>query len=179
MALGVFGFSCEDALVHLLNFVWPNVFERSPHVIQAVMEAIEGLRVGVGSIKMLQYTLQCLFHPARKVCDTYWRIYNTLYIGAQDSLVAAFPRVPNDEKNQYLHYELDYVLCCHRAPHNNTSHSINSWANTPKTFSALCRTAIVDLRTRGPGLSCSSQEGGIQHLSALVFMFLREFNPKT
>ncbi|XP_072170558.1 splicing factor 3B subunit 1-like [Diadema setosum] len=111
MALGVFGFSCEDALVHLLNFVWPNVFEMSPHVIQAVMEAIEGLRVGVGSIKMLQYTLQGLFHPARKVCDTYWRIYNTLYIGAQDSLVVGFPRVPNDEKNQYLHYELDYVLC--------------------------------------------------------------------
>ncbi|XP_072179032.1 splicing factor 3B subunit 1-like [Diadema setosum] len=110
MALGVFGFGCEDALIHLLNFVWPNVFETSPHVIQAVMEAIEGLRVGVGSIKMLQYTLQGLFHPARKVRDTYWRIYNTLYIGAQDSLVAGFPRVPNDEKNQYLRYELDYVL---------------------------------------------------------------------
>ena len=58
MSLGVFGFGCEDALIHLLNFVWPNVFETSPHVIQAVMEAIEGLRVGVGSIKMLQYALQ-------------------------------------------------------------------------------------------------------------------------
>lgn len=58
MSLGVFGFGCEDALIHLLNFVWPNIFETSPHVIQAVMEAIEGLRVGVGSIKMLQYALQ-------------------------------------------------------------------------------------------------------------------------
>ena len=32
---------CEDALVHLLNFVWPNIFETSPHVINAVFEAIE------------------------------------------------------------------------------------------------------------------------------------------
>ena len=34
MALGVFGFGCEDALNHLLNCVWPNIFETSPHVIQ-------------------------------------------------------------------------------------------------------------------------------------------------
>ena len=58
MSLGVFGFGCEDALVHLLNFVWPNIFETSPHVIQAVMDAIEGMRVGLGANKMLQYALQ-------------------------------------------------------------------------------------------------------------------------
>ncbi len=28
-------------MVHLLNFVWPNIFETSPHVINAVFEAIE------------------------------------------------------------------------------------------------------------------------------------------
>ncbi|KAE8783947.1 Splicing factor 3B subunit 1 [Hordeum vulgare] len=48
MALGVVGLGCEDALVHLLNFVWPNIFETSPHLINAVMEAIEGMRVAVG-----------------------------------------------------------------------------------------------------------------------------------
>ena len=42
MALGVFGFGCEDALIHLMNFVWPNVFETSPHLVQAFMDAIEG-----------------------------------------------------------------------------------------------------------------------------------------
>lgn len=41
MALGVAGLSCEDALTHLLNFVWPNIFETSPHVINAVTEAID------------------------------------------------------------------------------------------------------------------------------------------
>ena len=31
--------------MHLLNFVWPNIFEVSPHVINAVTEAIEGLKL--------------------------------------------------------------------------------------------------------------------------------------
>lgn len=58
MALGVFGFSCEDALIHLLNYVWPNIFESSPHVIQAFMSAIEGMRVGLGAPRVLYYALQ-------------------------------------------------------------------------------------------------------------------------
>ena len=58
MALGVFGFGCEDALTHLLNYTWPNVFETSPHVVQAFMGAIEGMRVGLGPSKVLQYALQ-------------------------------------------------------------------------------------------------------------------------
>jgi len=137
MALGVYGFGCEDALVHLLNYVWPNIFETSPHLVQAFMDSIEGLRVALGPMKILQYTLQVcflifftmhlllkevtnvnvgcilfqgLFHPARKVRDVYWKIYNSLYIGGQDSLVAGYPRLPNDSKNSYIRAELDYVL---------------------------------------------------------------------
>ena len=37
MALGVFGFGCEDALTHLMNYVWPNVFETSPHLVQVIV----------------------------------------------------------------------------------------------------------------------------------------------
>merc|ERR1719389_438009 len=110
MALGVFGFGCEDALVHLMNFVWPNVFETSPHLVQAFMAAVEGMRVSLGPVKVLQYCLQGLYHPARKVRDVYWKVYNTLYIGGQDALVAGYPRIPNDAKNSYARYELDYVL---------------------------------------------------------------------
>ncbi|CAG9772497.1 unnamed protein product [Ceutorhynchus assimilis] len=101
IALGVYGLDCEDVLVHLLNYVWPNVFETSPHLIRAFMEAIEGLRVSLGPIKLLQYTLQGLFHPSRKVRCVYWKIYNSLYIGGQDALVAGYPRVSDDNKNQY------------------------------------------------------------------------------
>lgn len=60
MALGVYGFGCEDALIHLLNYVWPNIFETSPHLIQAFMGAIEGFKISLGPIKMLQYTLQVI-----------------------------------------------------------------------------------------------------------------------
>lgn len=110
LSLGVYGFGCEDALNHLMNYVWPNIFETSPHVVQAFMGAIEGLRVGLGSARILQYALQGLFHPARKVRDVYWKVYNTVYIGAQDSMIPAYPRIPNDVKNQYIRYELDYML---------------------------------------------------------------------
>lgn len=58
IALGVYGFGCEDALTHLLNYVWPNIFETSPHVVQAFMGSIEGMRVGIGPSKILQYALQ-------------------------------------------------------------------------------------------------------------------------
>ncbi|CAL8387993.1 splicing factor 3B subunit 1 isoform X1 [Gadus morhua] len=110
MSLGVYGFGCEDSLNHLLNYVWPNVFETSPHVIQAVMGALEGLRVAIGPCRMLQYCLQGLFHPARKVRDVYWKIYNSIYIGSQDALIAHYPQVYNDEKNPFVRCELEYVL---------------------------------------------------------------------
>ena len=58
MALGVAGLGCEDALTHLLNYVWPNIFETSPHVVNAVMGAIDGCRLALGPAIVLNYTLQ-------------------------------------------------------------------------------------------------------------------------
>jgi len=112
MALGVYGLGCEDALVHLLNYVWPNVFETSPHVHNAVMEAVEGLRVALGSSPILGYVLQGLFHPARKVRAVYWKVYNNLYIGSQDGLVSAYPYFPSDEgnKSNYSRPELNKFI---------------------------------------------------------------------
>uniref|UniRef100_G1DGG0 Splicing factor 3B subunit 1 n=2 Tax=Capra hircus TaxID=9925 RepID=G1DGG0_CAPHI len=110
MSLGGYGFGCEDSLNHLLNYVWPNVFETSPHVIQAGMGALEGLRAAIGPCRMLQHCLQGLFHPARKVRDVYWKIYNSIYIGSQDALIAHYPRIYNDDKNTCIRYELDYIL---------------------------------------------------------------------
>ncbi|KAK1264328.1 hypothetical protein QJS04_geneDACA008358 [Acorus gramineus] len=106
MALGVAGLGCEDALIHLLNYVWPNIFETSPHVINAVMEAIEGMRVALGPAAVLNYCLQGLFHPARKVREVYWKIYNSLYIGAQDALVAAYPVLEDEGNNIFSRPEL-------------------------------------------------------------------------
>lgn len=110
VALGVVGLDCEDALGHLLNYVWPNIFEQSPHITYATMEAIEALAVSLGPVKIMMYVLQGLFHPARRVRDVYWKIFNSLYIKSQDALVAAYPRIENDGVNSYTRGYLEYVL---------------------------------------------------------------------
>lgn len=103
LALGVAGLGCEDAMMHLMNLVWANCFETSPHVVSAVMESIEAMRVALGPGVLLSYVLQGLFHPARKVREVYWRIYNALYMGAEDALVPFYPDLGelNEGKNVF------------------------------------------------------------------------------
>lgn len=110
LALGVAGLGCEDALTHLLNFVWPNIFETSPHVINSVIDALDGLRVGLGVARMLSYVVQGLFHPARRVREVYWRTYNLLYLGNQDGLVLAYPRLSDERNSNYNRTELELFL---------------------------------------------------------------------
>lgn len=110
LALGVSGLGCEDAVRHLLNHVWPNVFETSPHVINAVCEAIEGCRIALGSHVVLQFVLQGLFHPARRVRVIYWKIYNSLYMYAQDALTPAYPRIEDDGVNTYARTHLELMI---------------------------------------------------------------------
>lgn len=110
MSLGVVGLGCEDALVHLLNYVWPNLYESSPHVINSVYEAVEGVRVAAGPDVILRYLLAGLWHPARKVRETYWKVFNNTYIGSQDALVASYPRVESEGAQTYSRDVLDYFL---------------------------------------------------------------------
>ncbi|KAL7580087.1 hypothetical protein ACA910_012851 [Epithemia clementina (nom. ined.)] len=110
LALGVAGHGCEDALIHLLNYVWPNIFEESPHVIQAVFDAIQGLMVALGPNTILRYTLAGLYHPSRKVRDVYWRVYNTLYVYNSDALVAGYPLVEDEGKNTYARTTLELFI---------------------------------------------------------------------
>ena len=110
IALGVAGHGCEDALIHLLNLVWPNIFEESPHVIQAVFDAIQGLMVALGPGVVLQYILQGLYHPARKVREQYWRVFNCLYLYNSDALVAAYPMIEDDDENTYARTSLELFI---------------------------------------------------------------------
>lgn len=110
LSLGVAGLGCEDALIHLLNFVWPNIFEESPHVIQATCDAIEGLMVSLGPNVIMAYTVQGLFHPARKVREIYWRIYNMMYIYAADSMVLGFPAIEDEGENTYARTTLELFI---------------------------------------------------------------------
>eukprot|EP00158_Paraphelidium_tribonemae_P008992 Partr_v1_DN28743_c1_g1_i3_m63054 putative Splicing factor 3b subunit len=110
LAVGCYGLNCEDALHHLLNYVWPNIFEVAPHMMYAFMEAVEGLRLALGGGTMLMYLLQGLFHPARKTRDAYWKVYNSVYISSQEALVPFYPRIENELERTYERYELDYIL---------------------------------------------------------------------
>ena len=54
--------------------------------------------------------LQGLYHPARKVREVYWRLYNNVYIGAQDALVACYPRMEDEGINSYRRHEMDVFV---------------------------------------------------------------------
>ena len=101
LAVGVYGEGCEDGIQHLLNYVFPNIFEVSPHLNKAVLAAIESCRLALGPPVVLMYVLQGLFHPARRVREVYWKIYNNLYIYGADALTMAYPRLEDDGVNTY------------------------------------------------------------------------------
>jgi splicing factor 3B subunit 1 len=67
LALGVVGLGCEDAMLHLLNLLVPNLFETSPHVIDRIIEGIDAIRNAVGTGLVMNYFVGMLFHPARRV----------------------------------------------------------------------------------------------------------------
>jgi len=96
VALGVVGLGCEDAMVHLLNLVFPNIFETSPHVIDRIIEAIEAIRMAVGTGTVMNYVWAGLFHPARKVRTPYWRLYNDAYVQGADAMIPYYPDMEGD-----------------------------------------------------------------------------------
>ncbi|QSL64302.1 hypothetical protein MERGE_001601 [Pneumocystis wakefieldiae] len=106
LSLGVVGLGCEDAMIHLLNTVWPNIFEQSPHLINAVINAIDGIRTALGPGILMMYILQGLFHPSRKVRDVYWRLYNNMYVQQADSMVPYYPNIEDDECNHFFRHEI-------------------------------------------------------------------------
>ncbi|KAF2869564.1 splicing factor 3B subunit 1 [Massariosphaeria phaeospora] len=107
MALGCVGLDCEDAMLHLLNLLWPNLFETSPHVIDRIVEAIEGVRNAIGAPLVMNYVWAGLFHPARKVRHPYWRLYNDAYVQSADAMVPAYPDVEDEACRRH---ELDVFI---------------------------------------------------------------------
>lgn len=65
-----------------------------------MLDAIEAMRVALGPGVVLNYVMQGLWHPARRVREIFWQIYSSLYMGAQDALVPYYPTSeflrPND-----------------------------------------------------------------------------------
>ncbi|KAL2353140.1 U2 snRNP component prp10 [Cryomyces antarcticus] len=107
VALGVVGLGCEDAMLHLLNLLYPNLFETSPHVIDRIIEAIDAVRMAVGTGVVLNYVWAGLFHPARKVRQPYWRLYNDAYVQSADAMV---PYYPDLDEEKLLRHELSIMI---------------------------------------------------------------------
>ena len=107
VALGVVGLGCEDAMVHLLNLLYPNLFETSPHVIDRIVEAIDAIRMAVGTGIVMNYVWAGLFHPARKVRTPYWRLYNDAYVQGADAMVPYYPNLADEGLPRH---ELNIVL---------------------------------------------------------------------
>ncbi|KAI5816681.1 armadillo-type protein [Pyronema omphalodes] len=107
IALGVVGLGCEDAMMHLLNLIFPNIFETSPHVIDRIIEAIDAIRMAIGPGLVMNYVWAGLFHPARKVRTPYWRLYNNAYVQSADALV---PYYPNLDEERLMRHELYIVV---------------------------------------------------------------------
>ncbi len=105
MALGCVGLGCEDALVNLLNYLWPNIFETSPHLINAITAAIAGIRTAIGPGILMNYWGPGLFHPARKIREIYWKMYNEAYVQQADSMVPYFPDFRKEDEG----YEREHM----------------------------------------------------------------------
>ena len=104
LALHCEGLGYEDAFIHLLNLLMPNIFETSPHVITRILDGLEGLGIAVGPGVITSYIWAGLFHPAKNVRKAFWKLYNKIYIQKVDSLVPYYPATTLDID------ELDIVL---------------------------------------------------------------------
>ena len=93
LALGCMGLGYEDAFIHMLNLLIPNIFETSPHVIFRILEGIEALRNAVGPGVTMNYVWAGLFHPARNVRKAFWKVHNNSYVQHLDSLVPYYPEL--------------------------------------------------------------------------------------
>ena len=76
IALNCIGVGNEDIFSHLLNLLMPNVFETSPHVIIRILDGLEALNYAVGPGIFMNYIWAGLFHPAKNVRNTFWKLYN-------------------------------------------------------------------------------------------------------
>lgn len=102
LALGCIGLGCEDAMIHLLDLLLPNIFETSPHVIDRILDGIDGIRNAVGPGIVLAYVWGGLFQAARKVRTPYWRLYNTAYVQSADVMVPYYPELQDEFRRDEL-----------------------------------------------------------------------------
>ncbi|CCK70024.1 U2 snRNP complex subunit HSH155 KNAG_0D02750 [Huiozyma naganishii CBS 8797] len=101
LALHCAGTGTEDAFIHLLNLLMPNIYETSPHVIVRILESLEAVSYAVGTGPFMNYVWAGLFHPAKKVRKAFWKLYNNIYIQQVDAMVPYYP-IDTNEDSMFL-----------------------------------------------------------------------------
>lgn len=107
LALHCRGSGNEDAFVHIINLLMPNIFETSPHVIVRILEGLEALAFVLGPGEFTNYVWSGLFHPSKNVRKAFWKVYNNVYIQQGDALVPYYP-ITNEASLNVM--EMDLVL---------------------------------------------------------------------
>lgn len=92
----------EDVFIHFLSLLIPNIFETSPHAIEKIRLAIDGLRVSVGTELLMQYLWAGLTHPSSAVRNAYYAVYNVIEMEEQERLVPLYPINNVPELNLFL-----------------------------------------------------------------------------
>nr|BAS01606.1 mRNA splicing factor U2 snRNP subunit [Lotharella vacuolata] len=102
ISINVLNLNCDDLIQHLFNYIWPNIFEKSPHMKKAVINCIDSCRITLGAPLIYFYVLNGLFHPSRKVRDIYWYIHNLIYVGSQPTLIVSYPNLERFLMHKFL-----------------------------------------------------------------------------
>lgn len=91
LSLHCVGSGNEDSFIHLLNLLIPNIFETSPHVIARIVEGIQSMAYVLGPGVLLNYLWGGLFHPAKNVRQSFWKVYNGIYVQHVDAITPYYP----------------------------------------------------------------------------------------
>ncbi|KAF9626278.1 hypothetical protein IFM89_031791 [Coptis chinensis] len=96
---------------------------------QTAASVVKHIALGVAGLgcedTLLHLLNHGLFHPARKVREVYWKIYNSLYIGSQDALVVVCPVLEDERNNIFSRPEL--MITTRSIFTNNNKTSSNSF----------------------------------------------------
>jgi len=74
-----------------LSLLIPTIFETSPHAIEKIRPAIDGLRVVIGTEILMQYMWTGLTHPSSAVRNAYYAVYNEIAKEENERLVPLYP----------------------------------------------------------------------------------------
>lgn len=92
----------EDAFIHFLNLLIPNIFETSPHAIERIRSAVVSLRVTIGTDILMQYIWAGLIHPSTLVRQSYYAVFNIIKSEECERLVPFYPLNQVEELNNVI-----------------------------------------------------------------------------